>query len=159
MKSSSQELKKKQGRMHNKSNRTNFLLHKFDLKKTRVRQGLLHHFMDEPSPQTHLSIHQALQKKIEGVDGVTIYRNLQKFVELGVLHKLPDNKYLLCSHLCKKPTHILFSCIQCGKFWEIDHKSCMNALAKSLNHESVIDQSQPIFLSGVCKQCSEVREH
>ncbi len=129
------------------------LLKRFQLKKTRIRFCLVLHFLETQSPQSHQSVMESLKASLASVDAVTLYRNLVRLVSLGLLHKLPDNQYILCSHLCSKKTHIIFSCRSCDRLWEVHSKVTLDVLSKSMAHECEIDPTQPLFFQGLCKEC------
>lgn len=136
-----------------KIHRTHQLLTRFELKKTKVRQSLLLYFLSNPGPQSHQLIWTELQKLLPQIDAVTLYRNLQRFVDIGILHKLPGPAYLLCAHFCCKNSHILFQCSTCDSIQEIDDEHMWKTLSDVLSHQGEIDQTQAVILRGVCRDC------
>ncbi len=129
------------------------LLERFGLKKTKIRQLLLSHFLEQKKPQSHAEILNTLSKKNSLVDSVTLYRNLLKLVQVGLIHKCLENRYKICSHLCHEGSHILLNCTQCEKFWEIADSRGIEHLTFLLAEDCLVDQDQPVFLSCVCSSC------
>ena len=91
----------------------------------------------------------------------TIYRQLDKLVESGVVRKFVINgktgacyQYIENEHECREHFHL--KCISCGKLIHLncDHLMSINEhIAK--HHGFIIDPSQTVFY-GVCADCSAV---
>ena len=112
---------------------------------------------NEPiSPKEILNIHT---KKHQGksIDLVTIYRIMEKFEEIGLIHKIGQgSQYVVCEHLdCDSSFHIIELC-----------KMCKNAVEKHVpinlispifefikdNHDFVFSEHS-FCLEGYCKKC------
>lgn len=91
------------------------------------------------------------------IDKVTIYRILEKFTELGLLHRVgPAGKYIACvhEHIDNKAWHIISRCLKCETTNEV-------ALSPKLSGELLLQLRQakftvsttPIQVEGTCEVC------
>lgn len=99
------------------------------------------------------------QNHAQKIQPMSIYRILDFFIEMNLVHKLPtSNKYIVCSHLTCKHSHqdqYFMVCKSCGKAQEVAMKS---NLSKELNDSALsvgfqlIDAQFEVL--GLCKNCS-----
>lgn len=84
----------------------------------------------------------------------TVYRALDFFLDLGLVHKVEStNTFKACHHFgCSHPVQFLI-CDQCGDVQEISSNGVESTLAaKALENEFQI-VSQTIEAHGTCKKC------
>lgn len=88
----------------------------------------------------------------------TIYRNLDQFVELGIVKVMNVNStsYYEMKIYRNKPLHIHFKCTECGKLLDIESRWDFEYI--KLNHE--IEEScdleihdVDILFKGICEDC------
>ena len=62
------------------------------------------------------------QKSQDNIDLASIYRSLESFLELGIVHQIgPNSSYLPCLHIhCQQHLHCLVQCTSCNKTLEFD---------------------------------------
>ena len=108
------------------------------------------------SPKEILKIHKSIYPE-KSMDLVTIYRIMDKFQEIGLIHKIGQGaQYVVCEHLgCQSSFHIIEFC-----------KICKSAVEKHVPHELVskvfdfvkdkhgfISSEHSFCLEGYCSKC------
>lgn len=100
------------------------LLEKHQLRKTAIRTKVLHIFFSQREALSHYDI----ERQLDQVDRITLYRTLKTFEDKGVIHKAIDGsdklKYALCHDGCDEhehhDAHAHFHCDDCGKTFCMD---------------------------------------
>ncbi len=91
------------------------------------------------------------------LDQVTVYRVLETFSELGLVHQAgPAGGFVACTHLaCDVALHILSHCKACDRTEEIDVPAeIMSPLRWYLTHEAKFRPEGHIMqVNGVCARC------
>lgn len=101
-----------------------------------------------------------LEASLEGLcDRVTIYRNLNTYLDKGVIHRVPDNsgvmKYALCQENCKTTEvhshdHVHFKCSICG-----DTRCLHEAIIPQIPLPSGYKAAETnMLIQGTCPNCS-----
>ncbi len=101
--------------------------------------------------------HSDIEKQLDNLDRVTIYRTLQVFTEKGLIHSIPSSdgvtRYALCHAECSEghhhDNHVHFYCNQCGL------TQCLNEVHIPKVNLPVPYQISGIemLINGVCNQC------
>lgn len=101
-----------------------------------------------------------LMKEIEDqfdIDQVTIYRILETFLEIGLIHQVfPSGGYLLCDHIkCQHGIHIMLHCKTCQNHKEIEiPKEVFAPLEWYLKQSHKFEPQHHLFqIDGRCDQC------
>jgi len=97
---------------------TEELLRKYSLSKTGIREEILNVFLSCSFP---LSMNDLKEKMSLECDRVTLYRNLRKFTQKGILHEVyldkQDSKYVLPENIVNPKKvyseHPHFRCVNC----------------------------------------------
>jgi Fur family zinc uptake transcriptional regulator len=91
------------------------------------------------------------------IDRVTIFRMLNDFVELGLIHKVEDaSAYIACAHFaCSHHFHAVLKCNLCGAYQEVElpdklFKDSKKFCSDQFNFEL---SDKHIMLDGVCGKC------
>ena len=82
----------------------------------------------------------------------TIYRVLDFWTEMGVVHKIESNNtYLVCNDSHDNHLHILFHCTKCHEIEE----SCQFSKQMPLpdNKNFIAKKNQAVELQGLCSSC------
>ncbi len=129
------------------------VLRENNLKVTPARLGLLDVFEHVKRP---LSVDELQQKIGEGVDRVTLYRNVDSLAELGILKKirLEERKVYYETALGTHHHHIV--CKDCGKVedvMECEVKVNEKSILKSSGFSKITDHSLEFF--GICNNCKK----
>lgn len=129
------------------------------LKLTQSRIKILELLAEKETAITPSEIFTLLTKRSKSgdVDRVTVYRILEKFKELGVVHTVDSNKYVYCLHqACKHDNHFILICSSCRQVQEVGGESKhTEALTKFLKKEEGFKlETQSMVLNGLCSQCS-----
>lgn len=128
------------------------ILTKSGLKITKTRLDILKILENTIKPLNAYEI----QKQLKDINISTVYRVLQKLIEVNLIHKIDKlNSYTLCNKVnesCK--CHHLFICNLCNKVIEfIDHSICeiQNKLAFKNKFKTA---SHSLEIMWVCNNCN-----
>ncbi len=129
---------------------------------TRARMALIESLESAREPLAPKEILQKTQDRLKGqetVDSVTIYRILDRFCELGLVHQVaPSGGYLACTHLaCTEQPHIMTYCTQCRQADEIHvPDEVMAPLLWFLRSQNKFEAKKHLFqLDGTCASCRQ----
>ena len=136
------------------SSRIANLLKQGKLRTTNARRLVLEEFLK--AGHTALSSSE-IEKKIEDLDRITLYRTIKTFEESGIIHQAVDvsgrSKYALCSEYCSshqhEDHHAHFYCKKCQKTICLDD---VKIPVINLPDNFKLEDSQ-LVLSGVCGTC------
>lgn len=133
------------------------VLKKKGYKMTPQRQVILQAFLD--SPEAHLSAEDVLavvRKQVESLGLATVYRTLELFSDLGVLHKMDfgdgrsryeRNTFEDCHY------HHHLVCLDCGVIKEFE-EDLLDAVEKAITEKEnfeIVDHQLKFF--GYCSDC------
>lgn len=104
-------------------------------------------------------IFSLLQKKFknEDFDRVTVYRILEKFEDLEIVHSVGDGKYIYCKHQsCDHSKHFIAICEKCGTVQDVGGtEKTLQVLFDFLYKEAKFKMTNDsIVVRGLCNQCS-----
>ncbi|HIA91914.1 TPA: transcriptional repressor [Candidatus Saccharibacteria bacterium] len=120
----------------------------------RVTQARLETFklLHKPEPQTIKSILEAAQGT---VDKVSVYRNLDLFEKLGLIHRVQIGwKYKLELSDEFLDHHHHLSCLKCGRVIDIeDEKHIEHFIAEVSKHYGFVAKQHQFEVSGYCREC------
>jgi Fur family transcriptional regulator, ferric uptake regulator len=128
--------------------------HRFTFQKERVLEVLL-------GSKVHLNAKEIYDSlKPHGIGMATIYRNLDQFIELGVVKVLyiHGTSYYEMKIYRNKPLHIHFKCIECNELkdidsdWDMEYIKLNYEIEKSCNLEI---HDVDILLKGICEVCKK----
>ena len=125
------------------------------LRLTNPRKDVYRFINASKNALSHADIELNFRKEY---DRVTIYRTINTFIEVGLIHEILDTsgmKYAVCKSNCishqHKDNHLHFKCSVCKKLeclYEIEIKSFK--LPKNYNATSV-----NILIEGICSECKQ----
>ncbi len=131
------------------------ILKDYKLKITHARLKVLELFQLYPFALSQ----PFLEKNIQSIDRVTLYRTLNTFEENGIVHKVIDDtytlKYALCSDFCSaqpehKHEHIHFQCTKCQL------TTCLDVQIPKIHFPNGYSIAEFHFsVKGICKKCNE----
>ncbi len=127
---------------------------------TDKRRNILKNLINAKSPLSAYDLTELYnQNNDKKVQPMSVYRILDFFIEMKLVHKLPTlNKYVVCSHLSCQHSHqdqYFVVCKSCGDAQEISMNS---KLTQELNESvssvgfQLVDAQFELF--GLCKNCS-----
>jgi Fur family ferric uptake transcriptional regulator len=101
-----------------------------------------------------------VKKKFKGedFDRVTVYRIIEKFEELEIVHAVGDGKYIYCTHqACGHDKHFLAICDRCGTVQDVGGTAkTLQVLADFLEKEAhFLMTNDSIVIRGLCQKCSK----
>jgi len=131
-------------------------LRRLGFRATPLRIALLGYFFREDMPVDVRTVSEAMAEQHLEVDQVTIYRNLDHFVEKGLLKKvdLRDGRYYYekaeaCSHLI---------CEVCGKITHIHARELENLAVQLQKKTNFLIKQPATDFFGVCEKCQKRSE-
>ena len=126
-----------------------------NLSITQCRLAILRLFTEKNTAIALGNIEKSIKTSF---DRVTIYRTLKSFLEIGIIHKVPDDngqlKYALCKDHCPDHVHmhehLHFKCTQC------DETTCLEAveIPKIILPAGYKTLTTNILIQGTCKNCN-----
>jgi Fur family ferric uptake transcriptional regulator len=101
-----------------------------------------------------------LQKKFKGeeFDRVTVYRILEKFEELEIVHSVGNGKYVYCTHqACGHDKHFIAICDRCGTVKDVGGTAkTLQVLSYFLQKEAqFVMTNDSIVIRGLCQKCNK----
>ena len=140
-----------------KAGDANEVLSSAGLRRTTIRVALIEIFSRWKKPHSQKELLEALQKKgLDGIDRVTIYRNLNQFVEAGIIHEVATNSYISCDHLfdTDHESHLILFCAKCEKHAEVCEDSDKVFFERLMGRTGFFARSGQLLISGLCRDCS-----
>ncbi len=124
-----------------------------DFKVTIPRVKILEVLDSSLTPLTAQEIHDRLAE--HGTDLATIYRSLNKFVDVGILKKLDFGDEYSRYETANRDHHHHIICLSCGKIEKIHHCNIesMSGLIKESTGFTVL--SHEVVFKGFCIDCNK----
>jgi Fur family ferric uptake transcriptional regulator len=130
------------------------LLRKNGLRDTQPRRMVVQALLQKRRAGSPYDIQKWITVKGNTINAVTVYRVLEVFEKLGLVHRHPCNGlYTLCTIPGKKGHHGFLHCTSCGRVEEFcSTLLCMmeNRIAKSARFRAKAHVSE---LTGLCRSC------
>ena len=124
---------------------------------TRQQQAVLSCVEDCPAGCTATQLTELLHSRGETVGLTTVYRQLEKLVQQGLVHKVVTQegaRYQFCRSHGAGEACLLIQCEKCGR---MEHVACreLQQLYRHLQqeHQFRIDPRRTVFY-GLCRRCS-----
>ena len=87
----------------------------------------------------------------------TVYRALDFFVDIGVLHRAESlNGFVFCNHFDEQHTSVILNCTHCGKTEELAAQEPVDILLAFCRERGFEVQEGPLVLSGECRDCQQI---
>ncbi len=134
----------------------NKLLADRDITLTSLRQEILVILALSNKPMGAYDILNQLKKKRPNAQPPTVYRVLNFFLEVKLIHRIEaQNAYVCCSHASGQASHkaILLLCQTCGKGFEFEDKAIFESIAKFSKKNSIALDDTLIQMNGICQNC------
>jgi Fe2+ or Zn2+ uptake regulation protein len=125
------------------------ILKKSGLKKTLGRIKIIEALMEQRRPLTGRELLVKLGS--EAVDSASVYRTLNTFFELGVVHRIEgsDNINRFALNRGGK-VHPHFTCRTCGRMECLEEMDCPSL---NFDREGYLVERESFFLIGLCPRC------
>lgn len=125
-------------------------------KITKPREILLRFFAENEKVLTVPEMQSLLKKKKIYTDKVTIYRIIETFESLGLIHKVMAlNGYIRCHarKLIQSKCHHYLLCRNCRKAEEVEGENLYNLEKKIIQQNKFKVELHYLEFIGLCKQC------
>ncbi len=149
-------MKDKCSSRYDKHNESEEVLEAAGLKRTSLRIAILEAFYKENRPCSQKELVDVLSSDSEdGIDRVSIYRNIRQFLKAGIIHEVAKNAYVTCRHLHggSSPTHVLLYCLRCARHEEVCEKSEKDFFQPLIGNSGFFSKFGQLQVSGVCRDC------
>ena len=106
-------------------------------------------------PQSAYALHGEIKKKKPNINISTIYRVLEFWIKIGIIHKITAiNKYFICSKPMQHHIHMLNFCVKCNKVYESCNKTMELNFYKSVSSLKLsIKKKSAIEVPVLCSSC------
>lgn len=130
------------------------ILQLHNLRDTMARRLVILALQDIKKPVSHKEIFSWIKLQNATINLVTVYRTIDSFLDLHIIHKHPTSGgFLLCSMPTQKGHHGFLSCKDCGTVQEFSD----SVLCKEENRIAAQNQFSPLShtndIVGTCNQC------
>lgn len=132
------------------------ILKENDYKITGPRMAVLEILNKTEIPLSAYDIEERIPENIP-INVVTIYRVLDVFEKVGIVHKIHTKEgYVRCDFEKQKGCHTFAVCDQCGRADEFIQLTCEmeKAIPKDLPYKSLRHLSE---MAGTCNQCTSYK--
>ena len=97
------------------------------------------------------------QRLNKGLDSATVFRMLNAFVDIGLVHRLDEQSaYIACKHFaCDHGYHVVLTCKKCGGYEEVEMPETIFEESRQFcatEHGFTLSNRHG-QLEGVCKEC------
>lgn len=136
-----------------KSPSADSLLSRLELKKTSLRRLILNEFSRKSKALSQGELLSNLQKSGAKIDRVSVYRNLNQLKNLGAIHEIDANQYVLCDHECQSHPHLILVCETCHTHVEVKDHKLVDETLKNLRRYRFFGTQRTVALKGACQNC------
>ena len=103
-------------------------------------------------------VHSYLKQNDETMNLTTVYRNLDKLAELGMLMRVKSAdgdccKYQYISEQRNCSEHLHMQCRECGKLFHLECEFMDDITEHLMRHHGFSLESSGSMLSGLCQEC------
>ena len=121
-------------------------------KKRNAILECLRHTDVHPSAET---LHQMLQKEHPDISLATVYRNLARFKNEGIITSIGSVNGIERFDAITEP-HVHFICTCCSKVVDLPQMEIPESLCSLVSHETGADiEGCQLVFTGVCEECRE----
>lgn len=127
-----------------------------NLRFTPIRQEVLELVLQYPEVVKAYEILADLRRIRANAEPPTVYRALDFFVEIGVLHRAEAlNGFVFCPHFDRPHMSIILSCSQCGNVNEINAIEMVQSMHDFCRTQDFTLQKEPVVFTGLCEGCRD----
>lgn len=125
---------------------------------TPLREAVLRLLWQSHRPLGAYQIQEQLsQINAKVIAAPTIYRALEFFLELGLIHRITSlNAYIGCPFPDSDHSDMFLICSDCGNAAEVSHSHVNQLLAQTAKRADFTLASQSLELYGQCAQCRDL---
>lgn len=121
---------------------------------TSIRRQVLELVLAYPNVVKAYEVLEELKKLRGNAAPPTVYRALDFFVDIGVLHRAESlNGFVFCSHFDEAHTSVILNCTHCGATEELAAEEPVDILLAFCRERGFTVQDGPLVLSGECARC------
>ncbi|NQY81290.1 MAG: transcriptional repressor [Candidatus Caenarcaniphilales bacterium] len=121
-----------------------------DFKQTKSRIDILNVLSEHDEALSPYQIQDLLKEKGKSYSAITIYRVLETFMNINIIHKVHSiNGYMKCGHE-HDHAHTLLVCKGCHNVIAIEREEKNTKKVKGFKVEQIVDE-----VVGLCDTCNE----
>ena len=133
---------------------SSIVLRAHKLRDTLPRRLTLSALHDLHAPADCKTVLARIRRRQKAVNLVTVYRMLDRFETLGIVHKHPSSgKYTLCSLPDAKGHHGFLSCRKCGRVKEFADSDLCKKEDRIAQRAGFLSESHVSDIVGLCSSC------
>lgn len=136
------------------SPKSSSIFKKYSLKDTKPRRLVLQALQHLRKPSSPYEIQRWIQAKGKSINAVTVYRIIEAFERMKIVHRHPCDSHLsICSIPDTKGHHGFLHCQSCGRTQEFQDEELCRAeerVARSSNFSASTHVSE---ILGICASC------
>ncbi len=121
-----------------------------DYKQTKSRIDILTVLSEHDDALSPYQIQDILKEKGKSYSAITIYRVLETFMDIDIIHKVHSiNSYMKCAHE-HDHAHTLLVCKSCNNVTALEREEKNTKIMKGFKVEQIVDE-----VVGLCDTCNE----
>lgn len=130
------------------------ILQQFNLRDTQPRRLVLKALVNMQKPASHKEIHRWIEEQDAAVNLVTVYRTLETFEEIGIIHRHPSSGgIILCSMNEEEGHHGFLSCEKCGMVEEFCNEDLCSKEDRIAKKAGFTPKHHVSEIIGICAGC------
>lgn len=130
------------------------ILQNYKLRDTQSRRLVLQALVHFNRPISHKEIHEWIQQQDAATNLVTVYRTLEAFEKMGIVHQHPSSGgFIICSMHEHKGHHGFLSCEKCGTVEEFCDASLCSQEDRIAKQAGFTPTNHISDITGVCAKC------
>ena len=125
------------------------------MRKSRQKEIILHALDEHKVHPTAEELYKYIHLEHAGIGVATVYRNLNKFAEKGIIRKITGLDGSSHFDSCLEP-HYHFICSCCGKICDVPINIGKDFIAKAEEFTDCKITSMDITFRGLCRKCEDI---
>ncbi len=126
-----------------------YLLMKAQYKLTKQRKVILDELKKMEGHPTAEDIFETVKKLQPNIGLCTVYRNLDRFTELGLIKEIDGKLRRFCM---KQEPHHHIRCMKCGKVEDLNHQ--VHIPSELIAGHGFSNKEVTLDVTGICQECS-----
>lgn len=123
---------------------------------TKIRRQVLDLVLEYPDVIKAYDLLEDLKRIRDNAAPPTVYRALEFFVEIGILHRVKSlNAFVFCPQFSRPHISLIINCTRCGNTREISAEKPLSDLIRFCKENGFNPTREPMLLMGLCSECNK----